>query len=962
MTDKFTQITKDFVKEIDATVYQFRHDKTHAKILYLQNEDIHKTFGIGFRTPISDSTGVPHIMEHSVLCGSEKFDLKDPFVELAKGSLNTYLNAMTYPDKTLYPISSENDKDFHNLMEVYLDAVFFPNIYKNDFLLMQEGSRIELTDINEPLEYKGVVYNEMQGAFSSPDELLFRKIKESLFRDTQYRYESGGSPDQIIELTYEEFLDYHRKYYHPSNSYIVLYGKMNIERILKFIDEDYLSRFEHQDINSQILEQAPYEHIIEERFPYSTTQKKGDQLYLSLNFAVGEATDRLFNLSMHILEHILIDTPASPLRKALIKADIAEDVFGIFQTHLKQPIFSIIAKNAKKDKQEEFYDVIYQTLKQVVEEGIDPDLIVGAIQVCEFYLREGETGGYSKGLSYFISIVKALVYEGDPLEELKYEKILQYIKDVSSKGYFESFIQKHFLDNSHGSKVILYPDETLAEQESLAITEKLANIKAGMSVAELEALIEKNNSFKLFQDTPDKEENIAKIPLLSKDELSRSVMFPRYNVIIKDNKEYIISKLKTNKICYLSFYIHLDGIQNDLIPYLGILVGLLGKLDTSNYNYEKLSSITDMYLGNINYSMRGIANIKTPGKNERYFTIKTKALTEYIDKQLEIFFEILTNTQFDDMDRLLEILKELKSSMQMELSRAGHKFAITRLLSHFTALGEFEEQCHGLELYHLIQDVVDNWQEKRKNFIENLKRGYLILGNYDRMQIGIAIDDESEILDKVHSSIMRLPKRELEKSNDYFEKTDVKEAIVYAGNVNYVALGYNLKELGYKYSGGLQLLKSILSMDYLWTNIRVKNGAYGCFCDFKQSGNVYFASYRDPNIQETLVVYRTMIDYIKNLHLTDRELLQYLIGTISSQDFPFTPATESYTAQLYYFADITRDSLQKARNELFDTTNETLQGFSEILKSIIDKNQYCVFANTVSLEKDKDIFDRITEI
>jgi len=962
MINGFTQVSCDFVREIDAKVYQFVHNKTNAKILYFNNDDLHKTFGIGFRTPTSDSTGVPHIMEHSVLCGSRKFDIKDPFVELAKGSLNTYLNAMTYPDKTLYPVSSENDKDFHNLMEVYLDAVFFPNIYKNEFLLMQEGSRIELAELEGELEYKGVVYNEMKGAFSSPEEVLFRKVKESLFKDTQYRYESGGCPDKIVDLTYEDYIDYHKKYYHPSNCYIGLYGKMDIEEVLEFIDKDYLSHFDYQVIDSKILTQVPYNNIITEKFPYSVNQKKGDQLYLSLNFAMGEATDRLFTLSMSILEHILLDTSASPLRKALIKAEIAEDVFGVFQSHIKQPIFSIIAKNADSTKENQFYQIIYETLKKLVAEGIDDNLVLGAIQVKEFSMREGESRGYSKGLHYFVASMKGLIYDDDPLEQLKYEKALMYIKNSIADGYFESLIQKYFLDNTHGSQVILYPEEGLSEREDENIKKKLRKIKADMSDAELKMLVEKTKAFKEFQSAPDKPEEVAKIPLLSKDELSKNVIFPRYDVISKDSKEYIISKLKTNKICYLSFYINLEGIEDELIPYMGILTAMLGKLDTVNYSYEDLSSNINMYLGNMDYNIQGIANIKTEGEDERYFIVKSKALTEYIDKQLHLFDEIITKTKFDDTVRLLELLKELRSMMQMFLSSEGHKVAITRLLSNFTALGSFEEESKGLVFYHVVEEIVDNWSNKKETFVNNLRKAYQKLCTCDRIQVGITVDNENEILDKVHEVVMALPDNSVDDVSASFKDTEVKEAIVSSGNVNYVAMGYNFKDLGYSYSGSLQLLKSVLSMDYLWTNVRVKNGAYGCFCDFRRSGNVYFTSYRDPNIKETLDVYREIANYVKNLNLSDRELLQYLIGTISAQDFPFTAYTEGSTAQIYYFAHVTKEILQKSRDELFETTNETLQGFSELLQAVIDKNQYCVFGNAISIDQNKQLFTTITEI
>ncbi|OOB77484.1 MAG: peptidase M16 [Epulopiscium sp. Nuni2H_MBin001] len=960
----YTQIAKEYVSEIDATVYLLEHEKTKAKIMYMQNDDPHKTFGIGFRTPIEDSTGVPHIMEHSVLCGSRKFDLKDPFVELAKGSLNTYLNAMTYPDKTLYPISSQNDKDFHNLMDVYLDAVFFPSIYKNPYRLMQEGWRYELEDLDAPLVYKGVVYNEMKGAFSSPEEVIFRKIKESLFPDNLYNYESGGAPENIVELTFEAYKDYHKTFYHPSNCYIALYGKMDINEVLTFIDKEYLSNFDYQHVDSAIPLQKPFDEVVSNAYPYSVTEEKGNQLYLSYNVVIGETTNKMFVLGAGILEYILLDTPASPLRKALLKEGIGDDVFGILQTHVRQPMFSVVAKNVASDKEERFYEIIHEVLTELCNNGIDKDLIEGAIQVREFSLREGESRGYSKGLSYFITSMKSWIYDKNPIEQLKYEHELAQIKKLANEGYFENLIRDYILNNTHASKIKLYPVKGLDIQQENEITQKLAAVKASLSQEQLQQYIDETKAFKEFQTLEDDPQQIESIPLLTKDELTIEPLYPKYELIARDGKDYIVTEVFTNKICYLSWYVHLEGVDKQIIPYLGALVGILGKLDTKASTYEQLSAKIDKYLGGMEYHLQGIANTKEEGKNERYFLIKNKALTQYLDKQLSIFSEILRDTKFDDYDRVLEILKELRAMMQVALSGDGHKVAISRLLSHFTPLQEFEELGKGITFYHMVEMVVDNWEQEKENFVLNLKEAYKILGNRSRIQVGVIVDEDNveRVLDSVNANLAEFESGEFDNSTIEFTETAVKEAIVYAGNVNYVAMGYNFKDLGYDYTGSMQMLKSILSMDYLWTEVRVKNGAYGCFSDFRRSGNVFFVSYRDPNIIETLDTYRRIGDYIRNIDLNDRQLLQYLIGTVSTLDFPFTPYTEGATAQIYYFTGTTKEDLQKSRRELFATDNNTLRNFAPLLQGIVDKNQYCVFGNTTSVDESKDIFKTIINV
>ncbi|OON96403.1 MAG: peptidase M16 [Candidatus Epulonipiscium fishelsonii] len=960
----FKLINSEKIKEIASVVKIYEHKKTKARVMYIENEDTNKTFGIGFKTPPFDSTGVQHILEHSVLCGSRKFPIKDPFVELAKGSLNTYLNAMTYPDKTLYPVSSQNDTDFRNLMDVYLDAVFFPNIYKTPYLLMQEGWRFDLEDIDAPLEYKGVVYNEMKGAFSSPEQFLLRKIEEGLFPNSPYKYESGGIPEDIVDLTYENYIEYHKKYYHPSNCYICLYGNVDIEETLSFIDKDYLSHFDYQEINSKIPMQPSFNKMIKEEHAYSVNEEKGNQLYLSYNFVVGESIDRKLIISFDILDYILLTTPASPLKKAIIKEGIGEDVFGVFQTHLKQPIFSIVAKNVAKDKEQRFYELVEKTLNMLYKEGIPKDLIDGAMQVKEFDLREGESKGYSKGLMYFIGSLKSWIYGKAPTDQLKYEQIFEELKQSKDQGYFEELIKKYILDNKHCTKVKLYPEKDLGAKIEKATKDKLAKIKASLSKEQLEQYVQQTKDFKIFQETPDSEKDKLTIPILKKEELEIEPMYPNYKVIKKYNMDYIVTSTFTNQICYLNWYVNLDDLDDEHLSYIGTLVGMLGKLDTKNYTYESLSSYIDQHLGGIDYYIKGIANVKQPGKNERNLLIKTKALTKYLDEQLAITKEILTTTKFDDFERLLEILKEMRSLMSMALAYDGHKVAISRLLSHFTSLQEFEEKVKGLDFYHFIEDIIDNWETKKEEFSLKLTETYKLLCNFERLTIGLTID-ETEVdstIEKIAKDIKLLPKSKIKSHQKQLKKTTIQEGLIFNGTVNYVAQGYNFKRLGFEYTGSMLMLKTILSMDYLWNNIRVKNGAYGCFSDFRKSGNMFFVSYRDPNIAKTLDIYKKVVNYIKNINLNERQIVQYLIGTISTLDFPYTPSTEGDIAQLYYLSSTKKEELATVRKELFNTTNETLRSFAPILQAILEQNQYCVFGNKTSIEQNKHLFEKIVNI
>ncbi len=947
-----------YIKEIDSEVDIYIHEATKARVLLIANSDSHKSFCIGFRTPPHDSTGVPHIIEHSVLCGSRKYPLKDPFVELAKGSLNTYLNAMTYPDKTLYPISSQNDKDFHNLMDVYLDAVFFPNIYKQKEILMQEGWRYHLEEIEDPIEYKGVVYNEMKGAFSSPEEIGFRLIKETLFPDTTYAHESGGVPTHITELSYEAFLDFHKKYYHPSNSYICLYGDINPKETLGYIDREYLSKFSYEEVNSQIETQVAFKETMTKQAYYSATPDKENGLFLSYNFVVGDMGNRQLMLAMSLLEYVLLDTPASPLKKALIAEGIGEDVYGAFQTHLKQPIFSIVAKNVAEDKKERFYQVIHEVLEDLVKKGLPQHLLRGALQVKEFELREGDSSGYSKGLFYSLGAMKSWVYDASPFMYLKYEEELTSLKANIGTDYYEKLIEKHILNNNHCAKVELYPKVGLEKEMEEAVTEKLAAYKASLSEEQLQDLVAATKAFNDFQMTPEPEGAAECIPLLNREDLRKKTKYPRYQVKEVQSTKYIVTPVFTNKIAYVNWHMNLLGIEDKHMPYLGMVVGMLGKLDTDNYTYEDLSAHMDEHIGSMSYHIQALNNNHEREAYLPLFQIQSKALVTEVSEQVSIMREILTKTKFDNMDRLLEIIREMKALMESAISSEGHRIAYSRLLSHLSSTELFDEKTKGITFYHFVCDIEKNWKTVKEETVIALKEAYHYLANKNRLTVGLTVDEEhvEEIIECIQKEVEALPTEEIEPLKMKFDVTEEKEAMIYPSNVNYVAMGYNFKEEGFKYHGGMMMLKTVLSMGYLWNKIRVQNGAYGCFCDFRRSGNMFFVSYRDPYIDQTLKLYKEIPSYLETLELSERELLQYLIGTVSQMDFPFTPATEGRTAQIYYMVGVKEEELQANRDELFATDNETLKQFAPIIKACLEKDFYCVFSNAQNIAQSETVF------
>ena len=960
----YTLQETQYIKEIDSKAEIYIHDQTKAKLLIIPNDDPHKSFCIGFRTPPSNSTGVAHIIEHSVLCGSKKYPLKDPFVELAKGSLNTYLNAMTYPDKTLYPVSSQNDKDFRNLMDVYLDAVFFPNIYEKKEILMQEGWRYHLENKDDPIVYKGVVYNEMKGAFSAQEEIGFRYIKESLFPDTTYGNESGGAPMHIPDLSYEEFINFHKTYYHPSNSYICIYGNIDVVETLQYIDENYLSHFEYVQVDSGIALQKPFVKEIEKDSYYSASEDKENGLFLSYNMVVGESTNRELMLAMSILEYILLDTPASPLKRALIAEGIGQDVYGAFQTHLKQPIFTVVAQNAKPEKKERFYEVVRAELERIAKEGIPEALLKGALQVKEFELREGDSSGYSKGLFYGIAALKSWIYEASPFVHLKYEEEIERIKSQVNERYFEKLIEKYLLGNPHTARVILYPKVGLEKEQENQIAEKLAAYKASLSEKELEMLIDETKRFNAFQEQVDSAEVLNCIPLLKKEDLRREITYPRSKVMTRDTNEYIITPVFTNKIAYINWHVSLEGIEDVHMPYMGMIVGMLSKLDTKNYSYETLSHFIDEHLGSISYGLQGLNDLRQQQKYLPVFQVQSKALIAHIKEQVMIMKEVLTNTRFEDEARILELIREIKAILESTISSEGHRIAYRRLLAHCSSAEQFEEKTKGLTFYHFICEVEKDWENKKSETIEALKTAYSLLNNKQRITVGITVDEDqvATVVDAVADSLKQIKSADYTPLEIKFETTPQKEALIYPSQVNYVATGYNFKTAGYNYNGGMLMLKSILSMDYLWSRVRVQNGAYGCFCDFRSSGNMFFVSYRDPNIKQTLDIYKEVVDYVANINLSEREMVQYLIGTISQLDFPYTPASEGKTAQIYHLVGVSKAKQQAARDELFATTNETLRSFAPMLKACIEKDMYCVFGSGPKIEEVKALFNDFTNV
>lgn len=957
---------KRYVDEIKSESFLFEHKKSGARLLVLLNEDENKVFSIAFRTPPHSSNGLPHILEHSVLNGSRKYPSKEPFVELAKGSLNTFLNAMTYSDKTIYPVASMNDKDFRNLMDVYLDAVFYPNLIKDPMILKQEGWHYELHSPDEEIAIRGVVYNEMKGAFSSPESVLFRKIQESLYPDTPYHYESGGDPAVIPTLTQEEFVSFHQTYYHPSNSYIFLYGKLDLDEQLQYLDHEYLSHFDRKEIDSSIPLQQPFTEPKEMKVEYSisSNEKEEDKTYLSLNFSVGTSTDAERVFALDILEYMLLETPAAPLKKALIEAGLGKDVFGSFDSSIRQPVFSIVVKNSNPKEKERFEQVVWETLRKLAEQGIDPKLIRAAINRKEFALREADTRSYPKGLIYNIQTFQSWLYDEDPITPLQYEEVLNKIKEGADQGYFEKLIETALMNNKHRTLLMLVPKKGLEEETAKKEREKLQAFKSSLSEAELKSLVDETKALIERQMTPDDPEKLAKIPVLSREDVKKEAEIPPTVVKEQNGITILHHPVSTNKIAYVSLYFDLSRIDQSLLPYASLLTGILSSVSTTHYSYEELSNEVNLHTGGFQFATRVYYDHQNVDQFRSEWIVQGKALTDQVPKMFDLMREILFETRYDEGKRMKELLDETKSRMEMSLYDGGHLIAATRLLSYFSPGAKISEETRGIAFYHFVTGLLNEYDRKKEEIAKNLREVAEHL--FTRGNLIVSITGEEEEYRKVEEALSTLftQLREGERSVTPFRfKPDPgNEGLMTAAKVQYVAKGYNYKKLGYSYSGSMQVLRTILSLDYLWNKVRVQGGAYGSLVGIERNGNIYFASYRDPNLKETIQAYDEMVDYVRNFHADEREMTKYILGTISRLDTPLSPSMKGEKADALYLSGLTKEEIQKERDEILSTDVEKIRSFAALLEQVAKNGFICVLGNEEKIRAHETYFRRLVHV
>ena len=960
-------IKEEELKGIHAKGYLLRHRKTKARVLLIENDDNNKVFNIGFRTPPSDSTGVPHIMEHSVLCGSKNFPAKDPFVELVKGSLNTFLNAMTYPDKTMYPVASCNDKDFQNLMHVYMDAVFYPNIYEHEEIFRQEGWSYKLDSKDDALAYNGVVYNEMKGAFSSPEGVLDRVVLNTLFPDTSYANESGGDPDVIPELTYEQFLDFHRKYYHPSNSYIYLYGDMDMEEKLEWLDKNYLSNFEEEFVDSAIMYQQPFETMVEKTIPYSIASEESeeDNTYLSYNKVIATSLDKELYLAFQILDYALLSAPGAPLKKALTDAEIGKDIMGSYDNGIYQPIFSIVAKNANEDQKQAFVDVIEEVLSDIVKNGIDTKALEAGINYHEFRYREADFGNYPKGLMYGLQLMDSWLYdEEEPFMHIEALETFEFLKEKIGTGYYEELIQKYLLDNTHGAIVIVKPEKGRTARMDAELDARLQEYKASLSQEEVEHLVRRTEALEEYQSTEDSEEVINRIPVLKREDISREI-----EPIINEEMNIagipvIFHEIETNGIGYLDVLFDMSSVEEELLPYVGILQSVLGIIDTEHYDYGELFNEINVHTGGIGTSLElynDVTNIREKAFKAT-FEIKGKALYSKLPVVFDMMGEILTASKLDDTKRIKEILAMLKSRLLMKFQSAGHTTAALRAMSYASPSSKLKDMTNGIDFYKTVAYLEEHFEEEKDRLSETLFMLAKQLFRADNMMFGYTASKEGlkDLEGLTEGLKSRLFEGEVPESRCVIHCEKKNEGFKTASKVQYVARTGNFIDNGASYTGALQILKVILSYDYLWQNIRVKGGAYGCMSNFNRIGDGYFVSYRDPNLKRTIDIYEGVVDYLKNFTVNERDMTKYIIGTMSNIDQPMTPATKGDRSMNLYMNKVSAEMIREERNQILDATQDDIRALYKVAEAVLKAEQLCVVGSEDKIEENKELFGTVT--
>jgi len=946
-----------YIREVNAECHLLVHVKSGARVLKIMADDPNKTFSIAFNTIPESDAGTPHILEHSVLNGSKNFRVKSPFDVLSRGSLHTFLNAMTYPDFTIYPVASINETDYFNLMHVYLDAVFNPNLHSDPRIFLQEGWHYELTSRDSQIEYKGVVYNEMKGAFSSPERELWYQIQRNIFPDNSYRFSSGGHPAYIPALTYDAFKDFHKRNYHPSNSYIFLYGDADPERELVFIDREYLSRYDSINDEKSIPLSRPFaaSKEISGYYPVIGNSTTENQSFLAMSWVIGAGYDQTTVMGLDLLADVLVNQESGPLREALTDAGIGKEVYAHSQ-NMQQNLLSIVVQNANGSDTEKFRKVVLDTLEKLVKGGISKESLQGSFNRMEFRLREGDDA--QKGLAYNLRSISGWLFTNDPFPSLEYETALDQIKKSIAGKYFENRIREDLISNTHSLLLKLEPKPGLEKENAGKIMASLDEYQRSLSREQLDDLV--NNSLALldYQNQEDSVEALATIPLLKLADINPEPSWYDAEDMNLGGIRQLYHKEFTNSIIYMNFWFDLRVLEPALVPFIALFTELLGKLDTEHYSYQELDTALNINTGGFSASLSTFFPDFDDDKMIPEFRIRVKTTTEKLDISIGLLVEMLTRTKLDDKNRLGELLRRLESQLESSMKQNGYGIALMRLESYYSRRGAFNDMTRGIEYYWFITGLVKKYNTDPDSIIAQLISIRDILFTQGNILAGTTCSeaDFKAYSRSVPSLVSSLPLKDMNHHKWNLTPGIKNEGIRTTSKVQYVVQGYDFRKLGFAWNGKWNVLSQILSTDWLQTRIRVIGGAYGGFSGISKLGSVYLASYRDPNLKETFENFRGSVGFLENFKADSTVMSRYIIGTIANLDSLLTPSEKGETAFRRLMENSSRQDMQNDRNSVLATTSHDIRNMSGIIAGILDQHVFCVYGNEEKLNSNSELF------
>ncbi len=961
----FELVREQDIPEINTRARIFRHVRTGAELISMENKDENKTFGITFTTPPEDSTGLPHILEHSVLCGSRKYPVKEPFIELAKGSLNTFLNAMTFSDKTTYPVASQNLQDFYNLVDVYLDSVFYPLITPET--LQQEGWHYELESVDDPLIYKGVVFNEMKGAYSSPDNVLATETQKSLFPDNLYGVDAGGDPRVIPELTYEDFKSFHETYYHPSNARIWFYGDDNPEERLRLVDE-FIQEFDRLDVNPVLPPQPRFTEPRRIEVPYDPGEDTRGMV--TVNWLLVENIDSETKLALTILEHMLIGTPASPLRMALIDSGLGEDLAGGgTDDQVREMYFSTGLKGINVADVDKIEALILDTLKQLAQSGFEQDMIEAAINTVEFRLREYNTGGFPRGLAMMIASLSTWLYGNDPLAPLAFEAPLASIKARLNAGehVFAELVQQYFVDNPHRTTVVLTPDNEVRLRQEAEEKDRLAAVRARMNPNDLQEIVAITHKLKELQEKPDSPEDLAKIPVLKLEDLDRENKRIPLEKIDLHGTPVLYHDLFTNGIAYVDVGFNLRALPQEYLPYVSLFSRALLEIGTETENFVKLSQRIGRKTGGIRPQTLTSSVVGSP-ESAAWLFMRGKGTMAQTGDLLDILRDVLLTVKLDNRERFRQMVLEEKAGEEAGLIPQGHLVVHTRLRSQFTEAAWVDEQMGGINYLYFLRELVEAIDNDWSAVAEKLETVRRILVNRATMLVNVTLDaaNWSKFQPQLDRFFASLPSGSGDLAVWQPQLTRIHEGLTIPAQVNYVAKGANLYDLGYKLHGSVMAINNFLGTSYLWEKIRVQGGAYGGFSVFDRHSGVFdFISYRDPNLLKTIANYDGTAKFLRELDIHADEVVKSIIGTIGDMDTYQLPDAKGYTSMTRYLIGDSEERRQQLREEVLGTTAAHFRSFSDALAALNDNAQVVVLGSQEAINSanaERDNFLKVSKV